>query len=341
MTNPRRPATMADVAARAQVALSTVSRALNGRPGVSPAQAERIRAVARELHYAVSPAASGLVTGRSGAIGVLLPHIDRWFHSTALAGLEDALRGSGLDVLLYRTESAGDRAAFFDQLPFRRRVDALVVIAVSLTPEESAALAGHGIPVIAVSSRIQGVPFVGIDDGAGAAGAVRHLTNLGHRRIAVIRSTNATGSFGAASATRFDGFRRAMEERGLPIPKDYVASAPWGMEGGSDAMAALLSSPDVPTAVFTESDEVAIGALRTLRRSNLTVGRDISVMGFDNHSMADLLDLSTVAQPVREQGRIGGQMALEALDTGTVAPPLVVLPTRLIVRGTTSAPRTE
>lgn len=332
---------MADVAARAQVALSTVSRALNGRPGVSPAQAERIRAVARELHYAVSPAASGLVTGRSGAVGVLLPHIDQWFHSTALAGLEDALRGSGLDVLLYRAESAADRAAFFQSLPFRRRVDALVVIAVSLTAEESSALSGHGVPVVAVSSRIPGAPFVGIDDGAGAAGAVRHLTNLGHRRIAVIRSTNATGSFGSASTSRFAGFRQAMEERKLPVPPEYVVSAPWGMEGGSEAMAALLSSADIPTAVFTESDEVAIGALRTLRRSNLVAGRDISVMGFDNHSMADLMDLSTVAQPVREQGRIGGQMALEAMETGSVEQPVTVLPTRLIVRGTTAAPGAE
>lgn len=329
---------MADVAARAQVALSTVSRALNGKPGVSAAQVERIRAVARELDYAASPAASGLVTGRSGAVGVLLPHIDRWFHSTALAGLEDALRGSGFDVLLYRAENPADRAAFFDALPFRRRVDALVVIAVSLSPAETAALRGHGIPVVAVSCRIDGLPFVGIDDGAGAAGAVRHLTNLGHRRIAVIRSTNATGSFGAASVNRFAGFSRTMAERSLPVPAEYVVSAPWGMEGGAEAMAAILSTPGAPTAVFTESDEVAIGALRTLRRSNLSAGRDISIMGFDDHSVSDLLDLSTVAQPVREQGRIGGQMALEAIATGGIAEPEVILPTRLVVRGTTAAP---
>ncbi|CEA09519.1 Catabolite control protein A [Arthrobacter saudimassiliensis] len=330
---------MADVARSAQVALSTVSRALGGKPGVSEEQRARILAVARELDYAVSPAASGLASGRTGAVGVLVPHIDRWFHSTVLAGLEDGLRETGMDLLLYRAESAGERSAFFSALPFRRRVDALAVVAISLSEAETAALAGHGIPVIGISCRLPGQRFVGIDDAAGAAAAVRHLTNLGHRRIAVIRTTTVTGSYGAASAERYRGYRQAMAERGLEVPDAYVASAPWGVEGGAEAMAQLLASSRPPTAVFCESDEVAIGALRTLRRSNLVPGRDLSVMGFDDHLMADLLDLSTVAQPVQDQGRIGADLLLAALGRGEADRPEVVLPTRLVVRGTTASPQ--
>lgn len=333
---PGGPATMADVAEAAGVAVSTVSRALRGRPGVSSAQREQILRVADELSYSVSASASRLAGGRTGAVGVLVPRIDGWFHSTAVAGLQERLHEHGLDLVLYRLQGREERTGFFTRRAFRHRVDALVVVGTTLTPDEEELLAEAGLPVVGISTRPSGRPFADVDDRAGAAGATRHLTNLGHERIAILRSTTLLGTHGAVSHDRYAGFCGAMAERGLDVPEAYVVSAPWGLEGGAQAMAELLSAATPPTAVFAESDEVAIGALRTLRRSNVEVGRTMSVIGFDDHQLAELLDLSTVAQPVHEQGRTGGDLVVEALEHGRVAEPERVLPTRLVVRGTSA-----
>lgn len=327
---------MADVAEAAGVAVSTVSRALRGRPGVSAAQRELILRVADELSYSVSTSASRLAGGRTGAVGALVPRIDGWFHSTAVAGLQEHLHEQGLDLVLYRVQGQKERTDFFTRRAFRHRVDALVVVGTTLTEHEEELLASVELPVVGVSARPSGRPFVDVDNHAGAAGATRHLTNLGHEKVAIIRSTTLVGTHGAVSHDRYAGFVDAMAERGLEVPEGYVVSAPWGLEGGAQAMAELLSLAEPPTAVFAESDEVAIGSLRTLRRSNLEAGRQVSVIGFDDHQMSELLDLSTVAQPVHEQGRTGGELVIQALEHGNVAEPERVLPTRLVVRGTSA-----
>lgn len=330
---------MADVARAAGVSSGTVSRALRGRPGVSEAMRQRIRHAAESLNYVVSPAASGLVTGRTGSVAVLVPFISRWFHARALAGAHHVLRRSGFEIVLYHVEGTAERREFFETLPLRRRADGLVVIALSLTDEEVERLDGLNIPVVGASTRPGGHPSVGIDDEEGAAKAVRHLANLGHRRIGMIRATDEEGIHRGVSRRRVNGFRAAMAERGLEVAPESVVSAPWGIDGGARAMGELLSLRTPPTAVFAEADDVATGALRTLRRSGVPTPDAMSVIGFDDSPMAELLDLTTVAQSVHEQGLIAGRMLVEAVRHGSVREPHIQLETRLVPRGTTSAPR--
>jgi DNA-binding LacI/PurR family transcriptional regulator len=117
-----------------------------------------------------------------------------------------------------------------------------------------------------------------------------------------------------------------------------VVTVPWGGSHGADAMARLLSLRDPPTAVYAHSDEVALGAVRTLRRAGLRVPHDISVVGIDDHPVAELTDLTTVAQPVREQGELAARMLLSLLAGETVEKGITV-PTRLVIRGSTAPPR--
>lgn len=329
---------MADVARAAGVSSGTVSRALRGRSGVSEAMRLRILRAAESLNYVVSPAASGLVTGRTGSVAVLVPFISRWFHARALAGAHHVLRRSGFEIVLYHVEGTAERREFFETLPLRRRADGLVVIALSLTDSEVERLDGLGIPVVGASTRPGRHPSVGIDDEEGAAKAVRHLANLGHRRIGMIRATDEEGVHRGVSRRRLNGFRSAMAERGLEVAEDSVVSAPWGVDGGARAMGEILSLRTPPTAVFAEADDVATGALRTLRRSGVATPDAMSVIGFDDSPMAELLDLTTVAQSVHEQGLIAGRMLVEAIRQGSVREPHVRLETRLVPRGTTSAP---
>ncbi|MET9965132.1 LacI family DNA-binding transcriptional regulator [Streptomyces sp. NPDC006356] len=339
MSDEQSAATMADVARAVGVSTGTVSRALRGLPGVSEAMRRRILRAAEALDYVVSPGASGLATGRTGSVAVLVPHISRWFHARALAGAHHVLRNAGFEVVLYHVEGIAERREFFETLPVRRRADGLVIIALSLSEKEIERLGGMGMPVVGASTDLGGHPSVGIDDPAGAAMAVRHLANLGHQRIGMIRATDEEGVHGGVSQRRLDGYLAAMAECGLPVQQDSIVSAPWGIDGGAQAMAQLLSLRTPPTAVFAEADDIAAGALRTLRRAAVDVPGQISLIGFDDSPIADLLDLTTVAQSVYEQGLIAGRMLVDAVEQGTIAEPRQRLDTRLVLRGTTSAVR--
>lgn len=268
-----------------------------------------------------------------------MPHISRWFHARALAGAHHVLRNAGFEVVLYHVEGLAERREFFETLPVRRRADGLVIIALSLAETEISRLGSLNMPVVGASTDLGGHPSVGIDDQAGATKAVRHLANLGHERIGLIRATDEEGVHRGVSQRRLDGYLTAMADCGLPVHEDAIVSAPWGIDGGAQAMGELLSLRTPPTAVFAEADDIAAGALRTLRRAAVDVPGQLSLIGFDDSPIADLLDLTTIAQSVYEQGRIAGRMLVDAVEQGTIAEPQQRLDTRLVLRGTTSALR--
>ncbi|MGH3342987.1 MAG: LacI family DNA-binding transcriptional regulator [Carbonactinosporaceae bacterium] len=335
-----RAATMAEVARHAGVSASTVSRALQGTPNVSPRTRERVLRAAAELSYVVSPVASHLASGRTRTVAIVVPFVSRWYYGQVIAGAEPVLCEAGMDVLLYNLRDAAGRERFFARPPLRRRVDAvLLVLALSLTPAEIAALRGLDVPVCTIGPPVPGMGNVRIDDVDGGRKAVRHLVNLGHTRIGFIAG-NADDPMGfSPGPDRRRGYRESLAGAGLPGESCLEVAAPWGLDGGAHAMAEMLSGVTVPTAVFTECDEMAIGALRTIRRFGLRCPEDVSVVGFDDHAMADLIDLTTVRQPVRDQGALAASILLDMLAGPGADPPEVVQPTRLVARGTTGPPR--
>lgn len=339
--SPAVRANMSDVAVRAGVSPATVSRALRGHASVSADTRERVLRAAADLRYVVSPAASGLSTGRTGTVGVVAPLLTRWYYAGIVAAAGQVLRDHGLDVLLHGLGDAAGRARFFERMPLSRRVDAILFLSIGLSPAETDLLRGMHVPLVFVGAEIPGCWNVRIDDVGGAAKAVSHLINLGHRDIGLISSTVHDGFAFSAPIDRRRGRERAMRSAGIAWPIHLDAAVPWGIDGGAAAMAELLSAQPHPTAVFAESDELAFGALRTLRRAGVRVPADVSVIGFDDHEMADLLDLTTVAQPVQELGQCAARLLVEALDRPGKAPRSVVLPTRLVVRATTGPPRPE
>ncbi|MDT4977734.1 MAG: hypothetical protein QOG98_3492, partial [Pseudonocardiales bacterium] len=178
---------------------------------------------------------------------------------------------------------------------------------------------------------------VRIDDIRGAYRAVEHLLAIGHRRIGLIGGDTDDPMRFTPPLHRRDGYRDAMRRAGIEADPAAEVLGYFTTDGGSAAMAALLELADRPTAIFAESDEMAYGALRTIRRAHLRVPEDVAVIGFDDQSNAELMDLSTVRQPVAEQATDITARLLAAID-GDVERTNVVLPTELVVRGTT---RTE
>ncbi|NVN52261.1 LacI family DNA-binding transcriptional regulator [Mycolicibacterium hippocampi] len=338
---PKQTVNMTDVARRSGVSIASVSRALRGESGVSPTTRERILRAARELAYVVSPEASRLSGGATGRVGVVVPRIDAWFYSTVLAGIAGEFDTVGMDLVLYALPDSASRYRFFEALPLRRKVDAVIVASVPLTARERTRLDQLGVPTVFVGGHHPGDshPWVGINEELAARQAVGHLVRIGHSDIAMIQARDEEGTPWATNEGRIRGFHRQIDEAGLTDP--IVVIAEWGIDGGAQGMEMLLSMPQLPTAVFCHSDEMALGALRTLSKSGISVPHQISVIGVDDHPSADLSDLTTVAQPVRDQGLIAARQVLAQLDPDAVEAPEEVstLPTRLVVRGSTAPPR--
>ncbi|WP_040684985.1 LacI family DNA-binding transcriptional regulator [Nocardiopsis halotolerans] len=332
---PSQPASMRDVAHRAGVSLSTVSRVLRDAPGVAPEVRQRVQRAADELSYVVSRNASGLVTGRTGRVSVVVPFLRPWFFGAALSGISDALREADLDMLVYQVGETRSREGWARALPLRRNTDAVVTVSMDLSEEECRRLEDVGVPMVLMGQKVSGRASVYIDDRAGTAGATRHLLNLGHTRVAYIGSRSEAW-YSTSSRHRLEGYEAAMAEAGLsPWP---VVKAP-GHTGGELAMGELLSDHEPPTAVLAEFDDIALGAHRTLRRAGVRVPDSISLMGFDNHDAAAVMDLTTVDQAPYDSGLTAGRLTVDILN-GAARHTHVEMPTQLILRQSTAAPRT-
>lgn len=333
-----------DVARSVGVSTATVSRALRGLPRVSEETRTRVLHAAAELHYVASPSAAGLATGQTRAVGVVVPLVTRWFFGEVVQGADAPLRDAGYDLLLYNL--GGDRETrrrVFSTHLSRKRVDAVLVLSLTPTDEELAWLARLDRPVAAVGATVPGWSSVRIDDEATAGIAMAHLFALGHRRIGYIGGSLEDQLDFAAPFDRLLGYRRSMAEAGLPVLPQWEIVGDFTVRGGLAAMRALLAADPRPTAVFAASDEMAVGAVHAARQAGLRVPQDVSVIGIDDHEMAEFFELSTVAQPVHDQGRLAAELLLEHLVAGAehpVAPTVVTVPTRLVVRRTTGAPST-
>ncbi|NED99021.1 LacI family DNA-binding transcriptional regulator [Phytoactinopolyspora halotolerans] len=334
-----------DVAARAGVSATTVSRALRGLPGVSDTRRRMIRDIAAEMGYVASPSAAGLPTGRTGAVGVVSPPVASGWYFTAIAeGVQEVISGAGYDVLRYGlTHIETERRHAVDTQLLRKRVDGLVVLSLPLTPDEVNALVTMQRPVIAVGPVMPGISTVRIDDVEVGRTAVRHLVNLGHRRIGFAGGDPGHSLGFPVAPDRQQGYEEVLREAGIEPDPKLVAPAKFIAEAGVQAYAEFKRRGPLPTAIFAVSDEVAMGVVHAARADGVRMPEDLSVVGVDDHDLAWVFGLTTVAQPVREQGRIAADSLLERMRTfGTATYPgveVTTMPTELIIRSSTAPPR--
>ena len=329
---------MVDIARIAGVSLATTSRALSNAPGVAAATRERVLAVAEDLSYVVSPEASRLSGGSTRRVAVVVPHLSRWFFGAMLEAIESVLREADLDVLLYTVGNAADSHSFFERLPARRKVDAVVVLAFPVSEAERRRLDLMGVSIVAAGGQSAAYPYVSIDDEGAGRQAMDHLIFLGHRRIAMIAAIDPKETRWPAVPFRSQAYYSALRDAGIAADPSLVTTVDWGGSQGAEAMSRLLSLREPPTAVYAHSDEVAIGAMRTMHRAGLRIPEDISVIGIDDHPLAELTDLTTVNQPVRQQGLLAGRMVLGLLQ-GEDVERAITVPTHLVIRRSTGPPR--
>ena len=300
------------MADRAGVSAATASRSLRGLAKVSPETRQRVIDAARELSYtAALPAAPEFAPGPRKTVAIIVPFITRWFFTTVTAAAVDHLRENGYDVLLYHLGNADVRDDFFSRMPLAGRVDGILVLSAPLNEEHTLALRALTIPCVTVGTIVPGAPAVGFDAVAAARHAVNHLIHLRHRRIGMILGEADDPRFEfETSAQRRQGCEEALHSAGLSLPESLVATGPHGPDGGAQAMTELLSRHEA-------------------RANRVT-------------AMASMFDLTTVAQDVERQGSIAAELLLRAVGGQAFSPAemQVLVPTRLMLRGTTAPPAT-
>jgi LacI family transcriptional regulator len=325
------------VAARAGVGVGTVSRVLNDSPGVARATRERVRAVMDELGYRPSPTARNLSLGRTETLGVIAPFFTQPSVVERLRGISDVVGGSPYDLLLFNVETAEQRRDALARFARRERVDGVIVISLPLRAAEVRTLNRDGLPAVLVDVLHDSLPHVAIDDVAGGALAARHLLAAGHRRIAFVGDLQDNPFGFDSSERRLRGLRDELHRAGVALPAAYVRRGPFGRETAGRLTRRLLALKTRPTAVFAASDVQAFGVIDAVARAGLSVPGDVSVIGFDDIDLAGTIGLTTVRQPLRESGRRGAEMLLEALGDAAGGVPSLLDDMTIVERRTVRA----
>ena len=305
-----------DVAERAGVSVGTVSHALNHPERVADSTLERVRAAIDELGFVRSETARRLRHGGSSLVGVLVHDISNPFFTEAARGIEDRLREDNRVPMLGSTDSDPDRERELMSLLAGLDVRGVIVTPSTSTLDNLAVLAGRGIRIVLMDHPpiSEELPTVSGDDVAGARAAVAHLVELGHRRIGFVNGPLSVRQ----SIDRRDGVLAALSEAGLdPAEVLREVEAASGGQGytadaGAVGAAELLRADPPPSALFCANDQLAIGAMREIRRRGLAIPDDVAIVGYDDVDIASELitPLTSVHVPMRDIGRAAADLLL-------------------------------
>jgi LacI family transcriptional regulator len=333
------PATLKELAARARVHPSTISRVVNQDPGlrIAPATRARIEALLRETEYRPNGVARGLKLKQTLVLAVVIPDITNPFFGGLFRGIEDGAAPHGYQVMLCNTDGSPDRQRAHLQTLIARRVDG-VVLASSFVKDPAVRWLRHQhVPFVLVNrfSDDDLDAFVGSDDTMGARLATQHLIDLGHTRIGHLagQPTVSTG------VLRRRGHLAALADAGLETDADLQFESGFVEDGGVHGMERLLALKSPPTAVFAVTDMVAVGAYSAARRLGLRLPEDLAIVGYNDIPLAARLvpGLSTVHVPIHEFGSAASRLLIEQIEHGHGTAKRLFYAPQLVVRGSTVA----
>ena len=324
-----------DIARVAQVSHSTVSRALQNPGVVNRDTAERIRHIARSMGYRPNVIGRSLATQHTQTIGIVVTTVADPFVSEVVAGVEDVAQAEGYAVFLANSNANSDREISVVRSFGERRVDGVLVMASRVGALYLPLLNELDVPLVLIDNQHPD-DFgysISIDDRGGARLAVRHLIELGHRRIAYIGDQYGLQS----DEDRLLGYKDEFAVAGVQLRSEFIIRGDGKAEGGLVAMQTLLAFREPPTAVFCYNDMTAMGALRCLHARKIRVPEDVSIVGFDDLPISPFLEppLTTVRQPKADMGRRAATMLLQLLK-GSQGESKVRVPGTLVIRESTS-----
>lgn len=327
-----------EVAEAAGVSISTVSRAFTRPDLVSDKTRDKVLETADRLDFNISRSATALKSGQSYRVALLMnEEITSWFNVQVFAGIQSVMHDAGYDVSLYQhIDTAENRREFFTTLPVRRNVDAVFVVSFAIDSAEVDQLKRTHVPIIGINTpSTEGFDAsISIDDEEGMFTAAQHLINLGHKHIVYTCSAPEESMHSSIDA-RGRGFIRACEAAQATRELNWeVITVPRGMEFVESTLAALLALDEFPDAICCQMDMMAIPLVLRLGHYGHETPRDYSIVGFDDSSYADTVNLTTMRQNPKEMGRIAAEKAMALIKGETLDTPHETVKAHLVLRGT-------
>ncbi|MGV4987117.1 LacI family DNA-binding transcriptional regulator [Streptomyces sp. NRAIS4] len=329
--------TIAEIAREAGVSTPTVSKVLNGHSQVAPETRARIEELLQRYNYLRRRARPKETVG---LVDLAIREVDSLWAGEVMQGVQHEAAEYGAGVVTTATHgTSADTQRWLDNLS-KRGSDGIILAVTDLTPAQRRQVKSLGVPLAVVDpvgSPGADVPSVGATNWQGGMAATQHLIDLGHRRIGILQGPAGT----LCARARLDGYRSALETAGIAVDPALQQPGDFYYTTGFSGMSNLLALPEPPTAVFASSDLMALGAYEAIRQAGLRVGRDVSVVGFDDvpHAAWASPPLTTVRQPLREMAALAARIVLRGPDavvpSGTLR---MELATHLVVRESTFQP---
>lgn len=323
--------TIRDIAQKSGVSVATVSRVINGSELVKPETKKRVLQAIKENNYHPNLLARAFSKSKSDTIALIIPPQSNMFSdffAEMLRGIESAARLYNYDLLL-KTSNPSNYHQYFEM----KKCDGLLVITPVLNDHGVKMLEKKDFPMVLINSVSNNISYVDVDNVNGAFKAVEHLLKLGHKRIGIINGILE----GANGLDRFRGYKLALDKYTVPEDKDLIKYGDYSQESGILAMQQMLALPNRPTAVFCANDLMAIGALKVIKESGLSVPGDIAVVGYDDLVLAEISvpRLTSVHQPIFDLGKEAVRLLVSQIEQGQKSLNKVVLETELVVREST------
>ena len=334
--------TIYDIAKRADVSIATVSRVLNGHPRVADTTRRKVFRVAERLGYQPHVSAQSLARQNTKLIAAVMPMMTSYFFMEVIRGLQDRLDESNFDLLVYASRSLDKVDGQLSRAVQRGRADGLLLVSTPLTDARARRLKIGASPIVLVDSYHEDFDSVSVDNRKGGYEATKHLTELGHTRIALIMPSPAS----VPAAERHAGYMDALREAALDVDDTLVIASTdvdhhgYTRSHGYQAMKSLLSRPKAerPTAVFVAADVLALGALRAAQESGLSIPDDVALIGFDDIATSAYVGLTTLRQPMYDMGKLAIEKLLRRIQEPSMPPSHTIFAPRLVVRDTCGAP---
>lgn len=328
--------TIRDVAEKAGVSVSTVSRVLTSNAPVQEVTRKVVEDAINELGFRPNGLARSLRSNETKTIGLIIPDVANPFFPEVARGVEDAACKRGYSVILCNSGNDRSKETMYFQVLQERRIDGIILTGSGSLSEYAQLREMDRFPVVFLDRNAEGldVDSVESDSYNGACQAVQHLIELGHREIAFVSGSSATST----GSRRQRGYIDTLAGHGITPPPEYIVPGDFTLEAGRFAGLTLLNGSRRPTAIFVSSDIEAIGVMMAAESLRLSIPRDLSVVGFDNTLLSTVTRpaLSTVSQPKYDMGQQAVKLLIERLQKKRQKVKHVVLPTRLEVRGTTA-----
>ncbi|MGF1669285.1 MAG: LacI family DNA-binding transcriptional regulator [Balneolaceae bacterium] len=304
--------TIYDIAKASGVSIATVSRVFNNSGRVTDKTRKKVLKVAEQLGYHPQAFAQGLASKKKNVIMVVVPVISNYFFMEVLAGIQDKLKNLDYELNIVNIKPEEDLFSQIEYLLKRRWAEGYIFISIHLNDSKWKSLKKFKSPIVIIDDYYFEFDSVSVDNKEGAYKATKYLIDRGFRRIAMISALSASKPV----IQRFEGYKRALEEAGIPFDEDYVATGDTSYRdgfterAGYDAMMKILELKPLPDACFSSSDIKAVGALKALKEKNIS----LPIISYDNLEISQFLGLSTIRQPMYDMGFLATQNLLDRIN---------------------------